>query len=186
MSNNPYLPTSEVGRTEPIVLGGISFPSDIRRGWVGHVQILGVLMIVHGIIDVMAAIGMGAYAWLMPEFIQQAGAANGGKPMPPEAELMVVLIMGGIGVVFLVAGIGSILGGIWAIQFRRRSGVITGLIAGLAMLMSCYCFPTSLILMIYGLFVMLDPAVKFAFGLRQQGRGVKEIQQAFLELREHG
>ena len=183
--HNPYQPTELAGKSEPMVLGGIEFAADMRQGWVGHVQILGVLMIVHGIIDVLGAIMMTAYAWLMPGFIRQAGAANGGKPMPPEAEWVMLLIMGGIGVVFLVAGVASILGGVWAIQFRRRVGVITGLIVGLAMLFSCYCFPTSFALMIYGMFVMLNPSVAYAFTLRDQGHKVKEIQQSFLELKEH-
>ncbi|KAA1257939.1 hypothetical protein LF1_04300 [Rubripirellula obstinata] len=182
---NPYQPTEFVGTTEPITIGGITFPGNMRRGMVGHVQILGVLMIVHGIIDLLAAVFMMAYAWMMPGLMRQIGAGNGAKPMPPQAEWGMLLVMGGIGVVFLIAGVSNLLGGIWAIQFRRRPGVVVGLVAGFAMLLSCYCFPTSLALMIYGMFVMFSQPVIYAFSLRQQGHDVKEIQQSFLELRQY-
>lgn len=183
--NNPYQPTAEVGRSETIVIRGIPFEGDLRRGRVGQVQILGVLMVVHGVLDVMAAVAMGGYAFFMPQLMRQA-AANGGNPMPPNVDRTVMLTMIGLAAVYFFAGVGNLVGGVWAIQFRRRPWVIAGLVGGLLMLMSCYCFPTSLVLFVYGLFVMLGPSVVYAFELRKQGHSVKEIQEAFWELAAYG
>lgn len=182
---NPYQPVEIIRTAEPIEVGRITFPGNLRRGFVGHVQILGVLMIVHGIIDLLASIFMLVYAWVMPGVFRQIGANNGGKPMPAQAEWGLLVAMGGIGAVFLLVGAGNVMAGIWAIQFRRRAGVFIGLVAGLGMLLSCYCFPTSLMLMIYGMFVMLNQPVAYAFSLRRQGFDVKEIQQSFLELKQY-
>jgi hypothetical protein len=106
--------------------------------------------------------------------------------MPPDAGTTIMFTMFGLAFVYLLAGVANLVGGIWAIQFRRRPWIIAALVCGLLMLLSCYCFPTSLILLVYGLYVMLGPSVVYAFELRKQGRSVKEIQEAFWELAAYG
>ena len=56
------------------------------------------------------------------------------------------------------------------------------LCVGMVSIMTCYCFPTSLALAIYGLVVLLSQPVKLAFDLGDQGYDPTEIQKAFLML----
>ena len=47
--------------------------------------------------------------------------------------------------------------------YRSRGLVIAALIAGLLTLVGCYCLPTSLVLLVWGLVILLDAAVAERF-----------------------
>jgi hypothetical protein len=53
---------------------------------------------------------------------------------------------------------------------------------GLLTLLTCYCFPTSLGLFIYGLIVLLNDSVKLGFELADRGYSSAEIKRAFAQL----
>ncbi len=50
-------------------------------------------------------------------------------------------------------------------------------------MLTCYCAPFSVAIGIYGLIVMLDPAVKQAYSLREQGVPAEEIRARFARAR---
>jgi hypothetical protein len=157
------------------------------RGMIGQIPILGVLMIVHGVVDLLMAIICGGYAIFLPDFMRQVQAQavkQGGQatPMPPEAMFWMTFGFGFVAVLALVVGVLTIYSGINVMRFRGRMTAIVSLGMGLAMIATCYCFPTSLALSIYGLITLLNPSVKLGFELAKQGRSPRDIQRSFAML----
>jgi len=62
-----------------------------------------------------------------------------------------------------------------AYQFRGRVMGIVSLIFGCITILTCYCFPTSLALLVYGLIVYNNQDVKSAFTLGEQGTPAAQI-----------
>ncbi len=154
---------------------------------VHHVIVLGVLMIVHGALSVLCGIGAGAMAFIFPAMMKaQAGMPPGPgvppPPMPPQLEWVVIAIYGGAGLVLLTTGTLGLWAGIQVMKFRGHTLGIIALSAGLLTILSCYCFPTSIALFIYGLIVLLNPPVKQAFEMGQQGYSADDVRTHFSRL----
>ncbi len=181
---NPYGPTLNVGTA--VESGPISLPPEMKRGLVNHVPIIGVLMIVQGVFDALMAIGTTIYAVFMPtlfEEIQRQGAqGNPGQPMPAGAAVAMTAVVGVMALVMFVVGILAVYSGIQLLKYRSRVLAISSLCGGMATIITCYCFPSSILLAIYGLVVLLNPSVKLAFDLRSRGHEADTIQRAFLSL----
>ena len=155
-----------------------------QQGMVNHVMALSILMIVQGSLSSLCGLGVGAMALIMPAIIKaQAGMApRPGMPpqqMPPEMEWIMIGMYGGMAVVLLGTGILGIWGGIRIMKFRGYTLGIVALSAGLLAIFGCYCAPTAIALFIYGLIVMLNPPVKQAFEMGEQGRTADEIRNHF-------
>lgn len=182
-TGNPY----QVNTMETSVLGtsgALGLTPDTRRGLVGHVQIVGVLMIVQGLLDVVMALGIGAYSIFLPRIFaeieaQAAEQGQQGNPMPENFETM--FLVGGsiLAVLILCVALLMVFAGWQAIQFRLRVWGIVALCSGMLSALTCYCLPTSLALAVYGLIVFLNPSVMLAFGLREQGFDANAIRYAF-------
>jgi hypothetical protein len=56
---------------------------------------------------------------------------------------------------------------------------MVSIIAGLSSMLSCYCAPTAVGLLVYGLILFLNPAVKTAFQMVEQGHSVDQVLAAF-------
>ena len=154
---------------------------------VHHVMALSILMIVHGAIITLCGLGAGALAFAVPAILKaQAGMPQQpgmpAQPMPPQMEGFLLAIYGGAGVVLLSAGILGIWGGIRIMKFRGHTFGIVTLSAGLLAIFGCYCAPTAIGLFIYGLIVLLNPPVKQAFAMGEQGRTPDEIRNHFARL----
>ena len=186
MPFNPYGPASSVELLASA--GSISLPAGIKRGMVNQVPIVGVLMIVQGVLDALVGIGIGFYALLMPklfEEIQRQAAAQGNnaQPMPPEMGVAMTIGMVVLGAAILAIGALTIYSGIRVIKYESRTLGIAMLCAGMATIATCYCFPTSIALAVYGMIVFFNAPVSLAFDLRKQGHDVPSIQRAFLSIR---
>ena len=154
---------------------------------VHHVMALSILMIVQGSLTTLCGLGAGALALVMPAIIKaQAGMPRQpgmpAQPMPPEMEWFMLAIYGGIGVVLLSTGSIGIWAGIRMMKFRGRTLGIVALSTGLLAIFGCYCLPTAIGLFIYGLIVLVNPQVKLAFEMGEQGRSPAEIQSHFARL----
>jgi hypothetical protein len=82
-----------------------------------------------------------------------------------------------LGMANAVAGLINIMGGIPMMRYRYRTFVIVALFSNVATFASCYCLPTSLGLMIWGLIVMFQKDVAEAFTMGAAGISVDEIKQ---------
>jgi hypothetical protein len=101
---------------------------------------------------------------------------------PETMSQILVIVYGSLAGVMLVIGVLRIVAGIGVLRFRGRVFGMVTLVAGLGVVVSCYCLPTSIALAIYGLIVLLDRPVVTAFELGQQGYSSDEIQTAFARL----
>ena len=103
-------------------------------------------------------------------------------PFPVGFEWMMLAIYGSMGLVSLVIGVLGIWAGIRMMRFRGRTFGIVALSSGLLSLAGCYCLPTAIGLFVYGLIVLLNPSVKHAFEMGEQGHSANEIQNHFARL----
>jgi hypothetical protein len=88
---------------------------------------------------------------------------------------IVAVVMIGLGILLIYSGIS-------VARYQRRTLAIIALASGLITLFTCYCFPTSLLLGIYGMILLFNQPVAYAFDLRSKGHSAQEIQKAFLML----
>lgn len=181
---NPYHPSEqETTKSAPSVL---EMPPGMQRGFVSQVPILGVLMIVQGVMNVLAGATVGLYSIFMPTFIEEfqreAAAKGQANEMPPDFAMILTIGGSAIAVLIGLLGILVVWSGIRVIQYRSHTLAIVMLCASMLTLFTCYCFPTSFALAIYGMIVLLNSPVRFAFDLRSQGHQVVDIQRAFLSI----
>ena len=151
---------------------------------VHHVMALSILMIVQGALGALIGIGAGAMALVVPAIMKaQSGFPQrpgmNPQPMPQEMEWFLLAIYVGIGVILLSIGGIGIWAGIRLMKFRGRTLGIVALSTGLLAIFSCYCLPTAIGLFVYGLIVLVNPQVKQAFEMGEQGRSPAEIQSHF-------
>ena len=97
--------------------------------------------------------------------------------MPPWVLGVIYL---GLGAPILLAGVLRIFAGVQNFRFRGRTLGIISMIAGMASMLTCYCAPTGIGVLIYGLIVYMNPAVAAAFAMGQQGASGSEILAAFM------
>lgn len=100
-------------------------------------------------------------------------------PMPVGLEWMMLAIYGSMGLVSLVIGVMGIWVGLRMMKFRGRTFGIVALSCGLLSISGCYCLPTAIGLFVYGLIVLMNPSVKRAFEMGEQGLSAGEIQNHF-------
>ncbi len=167
--------------------GEIKLSPGQKKGWVGHVPVVGWLLLVHSILALAFAVGLIALGIMLPGTIAAEAENNPtiqDQGMSPEQlELLIQVVYGGMGVGLLVISLMGIVAAIQILRFRSYLFDICALSAGFFTVMAgCYCFPTALALGIYGLVVMLNPAVKTAFELGKAGKSAKEIKAAFKDL----
>lgn len=151
--------------------------------WVGQVRIFAILNIVQGVLELMFGLMISAAGVFFPlmtqmdEFKKAAAEADG--PPPEQMMWMVGGIYLVIGIVVLICGILRIVAGIQNYRFKCRTLGFVALIVGMAPVFTCYCAPTAIALLVFGLIIFLDPAVKAAFEMARQGRTTDQILAAF-------
>jgi hypothetical protein len=182
--SNPYQSPSADFKYPP---GGPGYapPPDTGFGAVNQVRIFAVLNGVQGMLELplgLMTASMGVILPAMMKFDQQ----NNQRPGQPPPEEFLWVMTG----FYLAVGIPTILGGIlrlfaaWSnFRFRRRTVGILSVCFGLVSVFSCYCAPTGIGILIYGLILLLNPAVKHAFELGDQGQPSDQILASFLPYR---
>jgi hypothetical protein len=114
----------------------------------------------------------------LPE-MQGQMPAGAEQPVSPETMTWILGGMyGGLAAVCLAAAVLHIWAGIRMLGYRGRTLGFIALIAGMASSITCYCAPTAIALGVYGLVALLNPEVKNAFAMRQQGYSKREIEDA--------
>jgi hypothetical protein len=178
--SNPYAsPESMPGpndsgsdRTQGRTLGDV--------GMVRQVVVVAILMIVQGSLEVVVGIFLLVMAAVMPGVLMnQPGAFGGQGPGAPDAKTIATIataMYAGMGAVALAVGALKIFAGIRNLKYRGRILGIVALVSGVASMLTCYCLPTGLALLIYGLIVHLNADVARAFQLGQEGYTPDQIK----------
>ena len=158
--DNPY----QSPREAPLEAAAVS-----RGGRAKQIPVVAILLIVQGALELLMGgfylISGGIVATIMAR--QPPPAGNPNLPFSP------VWFMGGM---YAVMGFGAlavaalkIFAGWRNYSFRGRTWGVAALVSGMASLVTCYCFPTALLLMIYGLIVYLSADAAWAFSMGDQG-----------------
>lgn len=156
-------------------------PPGQRRGKVGHVPLLGTLMVVHGVLEVLFAAFLGAVTVSIPDAVQRGVDTN--AVMPARLSTLTFGVYAAMTLWLALLGGLHIYSGARIRRFRGRGGGVAVLCLGfLAVLGGCLCFPASMALGIYGLVVLLDESVALAFRFSDAGFAPDRIRRAFQDL----
>jgi hypothetical protein len=150
-------------------------------GWVSQVRIFAILNAVQGILEIPMGLFLSGIGLAMPA-LQRLQKNNNPGPMGETEESMILFITVlyvAIGIPLLISGILRVAAAWQNYRFRGRILSLVSIIVGMATLFSCYCAPTALALLVYGLILHLNPAVTAAFEMARQGRTAEQILAAF-------
>jgi hypothetical protein len=158
-------------------------PQNTGFGWVQQVRVVAILNCVQGGLECLMGIFMGGMGVFLSYMLQaernNPNFRNNNQP-PPGMEWVFGGVYLAIGVVLLLAGILRLYAGIRNFGYRGRILGIVSMVCGMISVFSCYCAPTGIAMIIYGLIVFLNPAVQAAFVLGEQGTPSDAILNSFL------
>ncbi len=158
--SNPY---------ESPLEAGVAAPPPDQRGKVGQIRIVAILMMVQGGLELL----MGLFLLVMAVVLPMSLAANAETR---QMTTMIIAVYAVMGVGAIIAAVLHALGGWKNYQLKSRQFGLISLIAGSVLsLATCYCCPTAIGLMIYGLIVYMDGPVEAAFANREAGGDVDKI-----------
>jgi hypothetical protein len=104
------------------------------------------------------------------------GQVNANPPFEPQVfGWLIVGIYAAMGLGAFAVAVLKLFAGWRNYSFRGRNWGIAALVSGVASAVTCYCFPTALALMIYGLIVYLNPQSAAAFACAAQGQPRDQI-----------
>jgi hypothetical protein len=158
------------------------FPQPVAAtglGMVSQIRVVAILNCVQGGLEVLVGLMLVVMAFVIPSLIAAQQAGQPGGP-PAGFEWVMIGTYGVMGGGLLIAGSLRLYAGIQNFRFRARTLGIVSLSVGLLSMLGCYCAPTSIAVFIYGLIVYLNPAVKAAFDMGQQGMNADQILASFV------
>ena len=131
---------------------------------VPQVQVVAILMIVNGALVTLMGL---LYALMVPFMVNMMSFAPPGPggaagPSTTQAGIIYAIYLA-IGLPVAAVGVLNIVAGIRCLRLRGRILALVALFSNLVPMFTCYCLPTSLGLMIYGLIVLFQADVAFAF-----------------------
>ncbi len=137
-----------------------------RGPHLSHARVLGVLVMVHG--GLMAAAGLYYMVFggvMVDELANMPSDPELGGELPYFAELMGASL-GLMGLFNVIPGALQLWGGFEVLRLRRLELGWLALAVGVLSLCGCYCFPTALVLVGYGAWVLSRDDVKARFRVR--------------------
>jgi hypothetical protein len=148
-------------------------------GWVSQVRVIAVLNCVQGGLELLMGLLYVGMA-IMMTVVMQTAPQDGPNPPPAGMEWLFLGVYGGLSVPLFIVAVLRIYAGIQNFQFRGRTlGIVTMCVGVASALMGCYCLPTSVALMVYGLIVYLNESVAAAFEMGRQGADGSTILASF-------
>lgn len=151
-------------------------------GWVSQVRVFSIFNGIQGALEIpmgLILVGMGVLLPALTQIEEFKKGQNGQEPPPAEFLWFFGIIYFVIGIPVLACGILRIVAAFRNYRFKGRTLGVVSIIAGLCSMLSCYCAPTAVGLLVYGLILFLNPAVKAAFQMVEQGQTVAQVLAAF-------
>lgn len=152
---------------------------------VAQIKVVAILMIVHGVMLSLC----GGY-FIFNGIVAMGMPAPGGPGAPPPGFGPMMDLMGGvmlvIGLLALSSGVLHIAGGARGLVFRNRWLSLAALFSNVAVILTCYCIPTGLAMMVYGLIVLFQSDVAQAYEMVGRGISPAEAIRKLSRKREYG
>jgi hypothetical protein len=136
---------------------------------INQVKVVSILMIVQGSLESLMGLlylAMGPLLMAMRPAFNSSKMPLGGDEFLTFATWLYVIL----GALVLTTGVLNIIAGVRAIHHRSRTFVIVALFMNVIPLITIYCAPTALGVMIYGLIVFFNREVAYAFQLVAAGK----------------
>lgn len=180
--SNPYespLQLAPASHKEPGPL-----PPPQEPGLAGHIRVVAVLMMVQGFFEVAFGAMMTIMAFVFPRMLGAMVAADAelqaeGGPDPESAASIMMVIYLVMGLAGVIPGLAHLVAGFRNVLYKGRKLGLIALGAGLVTLPMMICFPTALILAIYGMIVYFNPGAFAAFQMGEQGYSGEAIYATF-------
>jgi hypothetical protein len=172
---NPY-----AAATQPVAFDPNALP--VSSGMVNQVTVVGILQIVVGAMELLMGAFLLFYAGIFGFVMPNIDDNNADLP-PPEAMFWISIGLAVGGLIVSVFAVLRIVTGINSFWFKQRTMMLVSLIGGMVTVLTCYCSLFSVGVGIYGLIVMLDPAVKMAYQMSAEGVPAEEIKARFARAR---
>jgi hypothetical protein len=174
---NPYAQPSSFAKP-----AGGGADQEPGLSYVKQINVIAILTLVQGGLLLVMGIFYSFYAvfvgnmqqWMPPE--ERARMQEQGADFGFQIIFWAGIVIGSL--VFL-CGILHIIAGYRNLKYRGRIFSIVTWILGLGACLTCYCLPTSIGLLVYGLIIYLNPATARAFELRESGLSKDEIDRKF-------
>ncbi|MCA9246870.1 MAG: hypothetical protein KDA42_07130 [Planctomycetales bacterium] len=173
--SNPYEPPETDPRDSMRFVA--SAEGIYQRGMIGHIRVVAILMMIQGVLELVMGVFLGVMAAIMPSMMQnmqQMQNPNQGVPIA-QVSTMVTVMYGVMALVLGAVGGLTAFAGFRNYQLRARVLGIVSMCLGLLTVFGCYCFPTALALMVYGLIVYLNQPVAMAFDRVANGESVADV-----------
>jgi uncharacterized membrane protein HdeD (DUF308 family) len=179
--SNPYQPSpfdSKQFQDQPALGPAATAGSS---NWVKQVRIFAVLNAVQGILETLIGFMAAGGGVIFPlitrtDEFQKAQAA---EDITPEQIMAIGIFYLVIGIALLASGILRIVAGFQNYRFKGRVLGIVSVFVGIAPVFTGCCAPTAIALIVFGLLILLDPAVIAAFQMARAGRSIGQILAAF-------
>jgi hypothetical protein len=181
MSDDAPNPYKSPDFSEP--LSGATGTSDgeLNSSILTQQRVVAILMIIQGAMSVLIGLFYAAAAVLVPTLIAaDLQRQNPNGPNMEQAQWILVAVYGTMGLCGILPGSLQIYAGIQNLWLRGHMLGVVAIASGALTLGTCYCIPTALALMIYGLIIYLHSTTKRAFALAQEGQTFDMIMQRAL------
>jgi len=152
---------------------------------VGQIRLVAILSMVQGVLELLYGAMMASVGVFMPALMANAAKndpnfnRNPAGPSPEFFENFAFWMYMGFGIASAVVGLLRIVAAIQNYRLRGRILGIVAMVVGVVNVIACYCVPTAIGLLIYGLIVYLSPEVIAAFRMRDEGEEVDAIFKKF-------
>ena len=137
-------------------------------------------MIVHGALCVSLGIGLAILSVFLPSVLvaqQQKMPPQANGPSLQQMQYLLVAVYGGMAAAGIIPGLLQIAAGIANLRLKGRTFGIVALVAGMLSVGTCYCTPTAVGLLVYGLIIYLNDTTKQVFALGNEGKSWRDIDE---------
>ena len=147
---------------------------------VQQVRIIAILNAIQGGLEILMGLIQGSMAFVFPAIMMMDPNLQDDPEAPPDA------FFWGLGIAYAIIGLALLIGGGLRIlatfrnwNFRGRMLGIVSMGVGMVSMLTCYCAPTGIGLLVWGLIAYLNPSVIQAFEMGEDGEHPETILQTF-------
>jgi hypothetical protein len=145
-------------------------------------RVVAILLLINGSLLLVMGVVLVFVAIFVPAMIE-ADMRRGNQAQPANFSIILKTTYGVMSACGLIAGGLQVYAGFRNLWLKNYTLGIVALSTGVLSFGTCYCVPTSLVLLVYGLIIYLHPTTKFAFEAAKQGRTHRELMDLAAQAR---